>query len=108
MTFSLPVPDVVAGDNVNSRGVQSNFEALALAVPPKAQSVPTGAILPFGGTTAPVGFLLCNGGSYSAAQYLALFNVIGYSFGGSAGSFLVPSLVGGSINAVTLRFIIKI
>ena len=108
MTFSLPVPDVVTQGGVDARGVQSNFEGLALAIPVRSQGVPAGSILPFGGTTAPIGFLLCDGASYSATQYLALFNVIGYSFGGSAGSFLVPSLVGGSINAVTLRFIIKI
>ena len=108
MAFSLPVPNVARQDGIDALGVQLNFEGLALAIPVKSQGVPTGSILPFGGTTAPVGYVLCNGASYSAAQYLALFNVIGYSFGGSAGSFLVPSLVGGSINAVTLRFIIKI
>ena len=108
MAFSLPVPNVARQDGIDALGVQLNFEGLALAIPVKSQGVPAGSILPFGGTTAPVGYVLCNGASYSAAQYLALFNVIGYSFGGSAGSFLVPSLVGGSINAVTLRFIIKI
>ena len=108
MTFSLPVPNVVTQGGVDASGVQSNFEGLALAIPVRSQGVPAGSILPFGGTVAPRGFLLCDGTSYSATQYVALFNAVGYTFGGSGTSFNVPSLTGGTINSVVLSFIIKI
>ena len=53
---------------------------------------PIGAILPFGGSTVPNGFLLCNGAAVSRTTYAALFAVIGTSFGVGDGSttFNIP------------------
>ena len=42
-------------------------------------------------TTAPTGYLLCNGASVSTTTYATLFGVIGYTFGGGGGSFLLPN-----------------
>jgi microcystin-dependent protein len=57
--------------------------------------VPTGAIMPYGGSTAPNSdFLLCDGGSYSTTTYSGLHAVIGYQYGGSGASFIVPDLRG--------------
>lgn len=57
---------------------------------------PIGAILPFGGSTVPNGFLLCNGAAVSRTTYAELFEVIGTSFGAGDGSttFNVPDLRG--------------
>ncbi len=57
---------------------------------------PIGTILSFGGTTAPKGYLLCNGAAVSRTDYSALFAVIGTSFGAGDGSttFNVPDLRG--------------
>src|SRR5215510_7409983 len=46
---------------------------------------PAGSILDFGGDVAPNGYVLCNGASYDKTQpaYTALFNAIGYKYGGS-------------------------
>lgn len=54
--------------------------------------VPTGAMLDFGGSSAPAGFLLCDGSAVSRATYAALFAVIGTAFGAGDGSttFNVP------------------
>ena len=41
---------------------------------------PPGVILPFGGDTAPEGWLLCDGTEVKISDYTALFNVIGYNF----------------------------
>src|SRR5262249_39845645 len=50
--------------------------------PPAAQRyVPPGVVLPFAGTTAPTGFLLCYGQAVSRATYAALFAAIGTSWG---------------------------
>ena len=55
---------------------------------------PVGAIMPYGGTTAPDGFLLCQGQAVSRTTYAELFAVIGTSFGAGDGSttFNVPDL----------------
>jgi len=56
-----------------------------------AASIPTGAILMWGSNTAPTDWLLCNGTGYSTAVYPALFAIIGYTYGGAAGTFYVPN-----------------
>lgn len=56
----------------------------------------TGAILAFGGTAAPSGYLLCNGALVSRTTYAALFAAIGTNFGVGDGSttFGPPDLRG--------------
>lgn len=56
--------------------------------------VPSGAILTFAGNAAPTGWLVCDGASLSTSTYANLFAVIGYTFGGSGGSFNLPDLRG--------------
>ena len=56
--------------------------------------VPTGTIVPFAGYSAPTGWLLCDGGQYSASSYSALYAIIGTTYGGASGSFRVPDLRG--------------
>ena len=60
------------------------------------QFCPIGSILPFGGTTAPNGFFLCQGQALSRTDYKDLFDVIGTSFGIGDGSttFNLPDLRG--------------
>jgi len=56
--------------------------------------VPTGVILPYGGTSAPPGYLSCTGQAVSRTTYAGLFAVIGTRFGAGDGSttFNVPDL----------------
>jgi microcystin-dependent protein len=57
--------------------------------------VPTGTIMQYAGAAAPSGYLLCDGASYSTTGVnAALFGVIGYAYGGSAGTFNVPNMGG--------------
>jgi microcystin-dependent protein len=57
--------------------------------------VPAGTILPFGGSSAPKGWLLCNGASVTRSKYAALFAAIGTNWGSADGShFNVPDLQG--------------
>lgn len=55
---------------------------------------PIGAIQAFGGTSAPAGWLLCQGQAISRTAYAALFAAIGTAFGAGDGSttFNVPDL----------------
>lgn len=55
-------------------------------MPSVSQVVPIGSILPYGGTTAPSGYLMCNGQAVSRTRYSALFSVIGTAYGTGDGS----------------------
>ena len=54
----------------------------------------TGVILPYAGSTAPTGFLLCDGSAVSRTTYSALFAITGTAYGVGDGSttFNVPDL----------------
>lgn len=58
--------------------------------------LPPGIIMPFAGTTAPVGFLVADGSAVSRTTYAALFSTIGTSFGVGNGvdTFNLPDLRG--------------
>lgn len=64
-------------------------------VPPTVL-MPTGAVLPYAGSTAPVGWEMCDGGPLSRTTNAALFAVIGTAYGAGDGSttFNKPDLRG--------------
>jgi len=59
-------------------------------------SVPVATILPFAGSVAPEGFMVCDGTELLASEYGDLFAAIGitYGVGQAAGSFKLPNLRG--------------
>lgn len=59
-------------------------------------SAPAGSMLPFAGSAAPVGWLLCYGQAVSRATYSVLFTAISTTFGAGDGSttFNLPDLRG--------------
>lgn len=68
---------------------------------PVTLAYPSGGVFPYIGSTAPVGYVLCDGASYNRFTYAELFNIIGYTYGGSGDNFNVPdyrdrSLYGGA------------
>jgi hypothetical protein len=58
---------------------------------------PTGTVIWFAGSTAPEGYLLCNGSAVSRTTYADLFAVIGTTYGAGDGSttFNLPQLSDG-------------
>lgn len=60
--------------------------------------VPAGAIMPYAGSTAPTGWVLCDGTEYDGTlpEFSALYDAIGTSFGEGSGAnlFKVPDLRG--------------
>jgi len=54
---------------------------------------PVGSIMIWAGSTAPTGWLLCDGTAYSTGAYPALYAVIGNTYGTGIG-FIVPNLKG--------------
>ena len=61
--------------------------------------VPTGTIIPYGGTSAPTGWLMCFGQAVSRTTYSALFAAIATTFGVGDGSstFNLPDLRGRAV-----------
>jgi microcystin-dependent protein len=55
---------------------------------------PVGSIMYFARNSAPDGWLKANGASVSTTTYAGLFASIGYTWGGSGGSFTLPDLRG--------------
>lgn len=78
-----------AGDTLTSNGAGAAVEWVRL--------VPAGALMPYAGSTAPSGWLLCYGQSLSATAYPDLFAAIGYTYGGGLGSFNLPDLRGRTV-----------
>lgn len=48
--------------------------------------IPAGLIAPYGGSSAPTGWLMCNGQAVSRTTYATLFNKIGTAYGAGDGS----------------------
>lgn len=55
---------------------------------------PVGSIVYFAASAAPVGWFACSGAALNTTIYQDLFNVIGYTFGGSGNTFNLPDLRG--------------
>jgi len=55
---------------------------------------PVGSVLVYAGSSAPSGWLLCNGSEVSRTTYSKLFNIIGTTYGGGDGTttFNLPNL----------------
>ena len=90
---------VIVNDDINTSAA---IAASKLATAAQESLVPAGAVLPFARSTAPSGWLPCDGSEYiKTGTYAALFAAISTSFGetngsGGAGSshFRVPDLRG--------------
>lgn len=71
--------------------VDSNGNVVPMDAP---SGIDVGMIVPYAGAgDIPVGFLLCNGASVGVATYPALFEVIGYTYGGEGDYFNLPNLI---------------
>lgn len=58
-------------------------------------TLPIGSIIPFGGTEAPTGWLICDGSMLNRETYKELFAAIGTNFGTDGpGNFYIPDLRG--------------
>lgn len=75
----------------------SNFKSIAagpVAGGGGGGAVPSGTVIPFGGTAVPTGFLECNGQNVNRTTYADLFTAIGTTWGVGDGSttFTLPDL----------------
>jgi len=86
---SNPVNNQIYG-NFYWDSSMSAWRATGTSVP----TVPSGVVSQYMGTTAPSGYLMCNGQSVLVADYPALYAVIGYNYGGSGANFSLPDMQG--------------
>jgi len=65
-------------------------------VPATQGGIPTGAMIPFAGASAPTGWLLCDGSAVSRTTYATLFATLGTAYGVGDGSttFNLPDMRG--------------
>jgi len=74
----------------------SSLFGAGVTVDPSLGGAPAGVVLPFAGSTAPSGWLLCYGQAVSRTTYVDLFTAIGVAFGAGDGSttFNLPDMRG--------------
>ena len=75
----------------NYEATKYDFDAANLQ---DIEGIPTATIIPWSDSTAPAGYLECNGSGVSRTTYSALFAIIGTTYGSGNGSttFNVPDL----------------
>lgn len=80
-------------DGTNGQMLTTNGSGTASWTTP---GPPAGTVTMFAGSSAPTGYLICNGQEVSRTNYAALFAVIGTTYGVGDGSttFNVPNLMG--------------
>jgi hypothetical protein len=81
-------------------------KALKDTLPSLAVTNPVGTVIEFASTSAPSGYLVCDGSLVSRTTYSSLFGVIGTNFGGGDGgtTFQLPTLTHAN---TLLRYCIK-
>lgn len=69
----------IPSNRLQNRGTSGNagVNTAQLAQEVLDSLIPVGTILPFGGTTAPTGFLICDGAWLDPTAYVNLFNALG-------------------------------
>lgn len=105
--YDYPVGALVKYNNVLYEAIQANGPDSTVAAPTDStywsqiptyadlsDLMPTGVVLPFGGSTVPNGWLLANGAAASRSGKARLFSVYGTTFGAGNGSttFNLPDL----------------
>lgn len=94
------VAEVWASSTGNAAGALKHRDGASGAV--EYVGLPPGTVIPFAGSSAPNGYLVCDGSAVSRTTYARLFDVIGTTWGVGDGSttFNVPDLKGRVIAGV--------
>lgn len=93
-TSTLDTDTTLAANSDSKIATQKAVKAFVESFQGQTYLVPTGGILPYGGSSAPTNYLLCDGTAVSRSTYSTLFGVISTSYGVGNGTttFNVPDL----------------
>lgn len=82
-----------AAGNSSTRVATTAFVGTAVAA---VAAVPTASVFPYSGSSAPTGYLLCNGSAVSRTTYADLFAIIATTYGAGNGTttFNIPDIRG--------------
>lgn len=100
----LTVPSIKVNENVLTINDEGNLTWNGLdLINGSSEALPVGTIIPFGGSSTPDGYLLCDGSKISRTIYSKLFQAIGTTWGAGDGSstFTLPNLNGRFIEGYT-------
>jgi microcystin-dependent protein len=110
-TSVLDTDTALTANSDSKVATQKAVKAYADSLGGQTYLVPTGAILPYGGSTAPTNFLLCDGTAVSRTTYATLFGILStnYGVGNGTTTFNLPNMqgrvpVGYSASAPTKTF----
>lgn len=93
--ISAPATGLLVFQTDGSAGMYYYTGSSWIRLQSEVDANPSGTILPFAGTVAPSGYVLCDGTSYSRTTYASLYSAIGTTFGSAdAATFRVPDLRG--------------
>ena len=92
----VKLSDSTSSTSAASSGIAASPKAVKAAYDKAVAAIPVGSVVAFAGnpSSAPSGFLLCNGAAVSRSTYAALFSAIGTTYGAGNGSstFNLPDL----------------
>ena len=94
--FSLPAGAIAAGSIDTTKLANSAVTSAKIAAGAVPDSTASGTIVPWGGTSAPTGWLECDGSAVSRTTYANLFTAVGTTYGTGDGSstFNLPDMRG--------------
>ncbi len=94
------VNSMIENPTTKSTGQYLQYNGSAWVAVTVITATPVGSIIPYGGSADTGNYLLCDGRSLDTTVYSALYNVIGYSYGGSGSDFNLPDLRGRTIAGI--------
>lgn len=83
-------------DKSSAESISATWDFDGVTINSQSIAPPVGAVIDYAGSSAPVGWLICNGDAVSRSTYSSLFSVIGTTYGSGDGSttFNVPDARG--------------
>lgn len=96
LTSNLAITSAMITDGTIAEADIGDAQVTAAKLGADVVFLPTGCIIPFAGSTAPTGYLLCYGQAISRTTYADLFAALGTTYGTGDGSttFNLPDLRG--------------
>jgi len=86
LNWTTPTAEVTASNSVTLTNKTIDYNNNTITNLPSVDPNPTGAITQYLGTTAPTGWLMCDGTAVSRSTYANLFTLIGTRYGAGNGS----------------------